>query len=71
MNGPAHILVLNPGSTSTRIALFRDDRPVLERELRHRSDGSAKPGWADDVGARLDAVTEAQPRPDSALSSGL
>ncbi|MUM77658.1 butyrate kinase [Pseudodesulfovibrio sp. F-1] len=29
------VFVINPGSTSTRLALYEDDRPVLVRELRH------------------------------------
>jgi butyrate kinase len=30
-----NILAIDPGSTSTKIALYRDDEPLLERTLRH------------------------------------
>lgn len=29
------ILVINPGSTSTKLAVFEDDRPLLKKTLRH------------------------------------
>ncbi len=32
------ILVINPGSTSTKIAVFDGERPILEETLRHTSD---------------------------------
>ena len=31
------ILVINPGSTSTKIAVFEDDKPILHKTLRHSS----------------------------------
>ncbi|RSK27779.1 butyrate kinase [Bacillus sp. HMF5848] len=31
----ARILTINPGSTSTKIGVFEDDRPILEQTLRH------------------------------------
>ena len=29
------ILVINPGSTSTKIGVFDNERPVLEKTIRH------------------------------------
>jgi butyrate kinase len=34
----SYILAINPGSTSTKIALFEDTRPILERSLRHSAE---------------------------------
>ena len=30
-----HILVINPGSTSTKIAVYEDATPVMLRTIRH------------------------------------
>ena len=32
------ILALNPGSTSTKLALYEDERPLLELTLRHSTE---------------------------------
>ncbi len=32
------MLIINPGSTSTKIAVYDDDRPVLVETLRHSSE---------------------------------
>lgn len=32
---PSRILVINPGSTSTKLAVYKDENPVLERLLTH------------------------------------
>lgn len=32
------ILVINPGSTSTKIGIFNDEFPILEKNIRHDSD---------------------------------
>ncbi len=32
-----HILVINPGSTSTKVALFKDGQPVFDKEITHTS----------------------------------
>ena len=32
------ILVINPGSTSTKVAVYEDERPVLLRNIRHTAD---------------------------------
>ena len=36
------ILVLNPGSTSTKFALFQDDKPIFSENLRHSEQELAK-----------------------------
>ncbi|MDD4213087.1 MAG: butyrate kinase, partial [Bacilli bacterium] len=30
-----HVLVINPGSTSTKIAVYRDEEPILEKTITH------------------------------------
>lgn len=35
---PVRILVINPGSTSTKIAVYEDERPLLVRNIRHTVD---------------------------------
>lgn len=37
-----HILVINPGSTSTKAALYRDDKPLLDLTLRHTAEQVAR-----------------------------
>ena len=32
------ILVINPGSTSTKFAVFHDDKPVFQKTLRHQGE---------------------------------
>jgi len=39
---PIEILVLNPGSTSTKIAVFQNNRPVFQKSIKH-SVGDLKP----------------------------
>ncbi len=36
------ILVINPGSTSTKIAVYDDDNPILEETIRHLKDELSK-----------------------------
>ena len=36
------ILVINPGSTSTKIAVFEDESPVLVRTIVHSADELAR-----------------------------
>lgn len=38
------LLVINPGSTSTKIAIFDNEKPILEETLRHSSDELSKYG---------------------------
>lgn len=33
-----NILVINPGAGSTRVALFKDEKPVFEENIRHKPD---------------------------------
>jgi len=42
MNEVYRILTINPGSTSTKIAIFDNEKPILEETLRHSSDEIAK-----------------------------
>lgn len=35
---PIEILVINPGSTSTKIAVFENNRPVFQKNIRHSTD---------------------------------
>ncbi len=39
-----HILAINPGSTSTKIAIYDDEQPVLLRNIRHEPDELAQFG---------------------------
>ena len=32
------LLIINPGSTSTKIAVFEDEKPLLEQTLRHSAE---------------------------------
>lgn len=51
------ILVLNTGSTSTKIALYLDDKPVIQRDFKHDREFTAKyPFMADQFAARKDIV---------------
>ena len=34
---PIEILVLNPGSTSTKIAVFQNNRPIFQKSIKHSS----------------------------------
>ena len=56
MTRPLLVLALNPGSTSTRIALFRDERLELEEELGHGADDRAAGRSDDELHHRLEAV---------------
>lgn len=38
MSGKNRLLVINPGSTSTKIAVFENEKPMLEQTLRHTAD---------------------------------
>lgn len=56
MNRPTYVLVLNPGSTRTRIALYRDAEEVLDREVRHGQAEAPALGWDEDLAVRLAAA---------------
>jgi butyrate kinase len=52
-----HILVINPGSTSTKVALFDDETPLLEETLRYdAADLAPFPHVADQYAFRRDSV---------------
>ena len=38
---PIEILVLNPGSTSTKIAVFQNNRPVFQKSIKHSTEDLA------------------------------
>jgi butyrate kinase len=38
VSGKNRLLVINPGSTSTKIAVFENEKPMLEQTLRHTAD---------------------------------
>jgi butyrate kinase len=51
------VLAVNPGSTSTKVGLFRDGAPLAARTLRHvDADLAEWPRMADQLGFRLAAV---------------
>ncbi len=58
-----HILAINPGSTSTKVALYEEERPLLDFSLRHTTEDLAPFGdvieqlpWR--LGLILDALRE-------------
>ena len=52
------ILVLNPGSTSTKIAVYQGEKPVFVRSIRHEAESSRQPVVIDQLGFRLRLVRE-------------
>ncbi|MGI9952760.1 butyrate kinase [Moorellaceae bacterium AZ2] len=53
------ILVLNPGSTSTKIALFEDEREVFRKEIEHPSQELSRfPRVLDQLEFRREAILE-------------
>jgi len=44
------ILVINPGSTSTKIALYKDEQPIFDEEIKHDAKELSK--YADIIGQR-------------------
>jgi butyrate kinase len=52
-----HVLAINPGSTSTKVALFEDESPLMEETLRYdAADLSPFPHIADQYAFRRDSV---------------
>ena len=45
-----NILVINPGSTSTKMAVYQDEKPILLRSITHTADELAQ----------FNAITEQQ-----------
>jgi butyrate kinase len=52
------ILVLNPGSTSTKIAVYAGENPVFVRSIRHETESSRQPRVIDQLAFRLRLVRE-------------
>lgn len=53
------ILVINPGSTSTKLAIFEDDRKVVDEVLRHPTDELKKyPRVTDQYGFRKKVIED-------------
>lgn len=69
MTGAPCILALNPGSTSTRIAVFHGDGPELEAELRHGPDDLSTGRFEEDLQARLGAIRRSLDELDVSLAS--
>ena len=51
------LLIINPGSTSTKIGVYEDEREILEETLRHSSDEIGKyPTIVDQLDFRKDVI---------------
>lgn len=58
--GPLTILAVNPGSTSTKIALFRDEEPVFKENVVHDAQTlAAFPQVCDQLDYRVDTILAA------------
>ena len=52
-----HILTINPGSTSTKVAFYDDERPIFVETIRHSAEEiAAFPNIADQYAFRRDAL---------------
>lgn len=60
MNATPNILAIDPGSTSTKIALYRDMEPLLQCNLRHNKDELAGcgPDMLSQLELRLERIDE-------------
>ncbi len=53
------ILALNPGSTSTKVAIFEDSKEIMSKSLSHsREELSAFPTWLDQMDFRYNLVMD-------------
>ena len=52
------ILVLNPGSTSTKIAVYKGEKSLFSRSIRHEEESSKIPCIIDQLEFRLRLVKE-------------
>lgn len=52
------ILVINPGSTSTKIAVYEGDKSVFFRSIRHEAESSKIPKIMDQLDFRLQLIRE-------------
>lgn len=65
-----NILVINPGAGSTRVALFKDEQPVFEENIRHKPDELLKfPKIIDQRAFRKDKIMELMAAKSVALNS--
>ncbi|NLC39367.1 MAG: butyrate kinase [Clostridiaceae bacterium] len=62
------ILVLNPGSTSTKIAVYQGEKPIFTRSIRHEKESSRQPTVIDQLGFRLLLVKEVLAEANIALA---
>lgn len=68
--GPWRVLVINPGSTSTKIGLFEGARPVFERTVDHdAAELAAFPGISEQMPYRRATIMRALEQNDVELSS--
>ena len=52
------ILAINPGSTSTKLAYFEDDTPILEQSLTFpKPEGQGRVHVLDEYEARMESIT--------------
>ncbi|MBQ2111300.1 MAG: butyrate kinase, partial [Clostridia bacterium] len=59
----SRILVINPGSTSTKIAVFDDDKQIMAETIRHPLDEVKKFSWVmDQFDYRMAHIDEALQR---------
>src|SRR5690606_27934534 len=59
-NTPIKVLVINPGSTSTKIGVFEEETLLLEVTLRHSSEDIARyPSIIDQYNFRKETIVEA------------
>ncbi len=64
------LLVINPGSTSTKVAVYEDEQPLFVETLRHSSlDIAAFPHVLDQYRFRLQAILRLLSRREVAISS--
>jgi len=64
------VLAINPGSTSTKIALYDDERPLLEVTLRHKTEEIAQfPDIINQLDWRRGLILTALPRRSSTSNS--
>ena len=66
---PYQVLVINPGSTSTKIGVFDGESLLMEHTIRHSSEEIARyPSIIDQYGFRKEAILEALEKKDISIS---
>lgn len=53
------ILVINPGSTSTKIAVYDECTPLFVKSIRHEAESAEHPAMADQLGFRKNLILKA------------